>query len=38
MGALKDNPLLDKPEADSKLVRKNANPRSDSHEYRRDDD
>ncbi|RQW79104.1 MAG: hypothetical protein EHM14_09865 [Methanothrix sp.] len=33
-GALKDNPLLDKLEADAKLVRKNANPRSDRHEYR----
>jgi hypothetical protein len=33
-GALKDNPLLDKLEADAKLVRRMAKPRSDRHEYR----
>ena len=32
-GALKDNPVLDQIEADSKGARAMARPRADSHEY-----
>jgi hypothetical protein len=36
-GALKDNPILDKLEADSKRIRETARPRTESHEYQRAD-
>ena len=32
-GALKDNPFLDKLEADSRRIRETARPKTESHEY-----
>jgi hypothetical protein len=32
-GALKDNPVLEKLEADSRRIRETARPRTESHEY-----